>query len=247
MFASILSPCSWYVIPNLAIAGSVFSVPRAEANTPLRSGTCSRSPAASGGWLSAATRPCPFQEGHGSPTLHLSMGTLRTCSDYRVDIRSFDGALPLTGVRAIVSASLENRALGAATTYVDEASGLEVTVEFPVNLINLNEADDEFQICTGPVAVPDLGTWDGEQAHRVFIADVAVSQFDHVEFILRHDVAVAPEERVWMDEPIGRDRLELRDPENPPPGYPPNRPMVKAYHDVIDLPSRNEFWMVDEG
>ena len=46
-----------------------------------------------------------------------------------------------------------------------------------MDLININEEDAEFQVCTGPVVLPDLGTWDGSEVHRVFLADAAISEF----------------------------------------------------------------------
>ena len=92
--------------------------------------------------------------------------------------------------------------------------------------------------------VPDLQTWDGSQVSRVFLAHVAMTRFDHVEFILQRDVAAAPEERQWHDQPRGRDRLELLDPTNEPPGYPPPRPQPTAYNEVWELAARNEFWRV---
>ena len=166
--------------------------------------------------------------------------------DHRIDIRGFQTITELRDPAQIVEASLDNRLLNATTTYRDAASGLSVTIEFPVNLINLNEADSKFQICTGPILLPDMGTWDGTEAHRVFVAHVAVSQMDYVEFILRHEVQAAHEEREWLDQPAGRDRLELRDPDNPPPGYPPARPKLKAYHDVWEMEAENVVLMAED-
>ena len=165
---------------------------------------------------------------------------------HHIDIREFQTPAHLTDVPSIVAASLQNKLLNAICSWVDETTGLTVSVEFPVNLINLNEADAEFQICTGPVVLPDLSTWDGKEAHRVYLAHVALSSFDHVEFILSHEVEASAAERAWLDQPQGRDRLELRDAANQPPGYPPGRPNVRAYHDVWEMASENTVWAVDE-
>ena len=51
---------------------------------------------------------------------------------------------------------------------------LKVILEFPVNLININDEDPEFQICTGPIVLPDLKTWDGLELHQCFVADAAI-------------------------------------------------------------------------
>lgn len=165
---------------------------------------------------------------------------------HQIDIRDFQTADHLMDVPSIVAASLQNKILNAVCTWTDQATGLTVSVEFPVNLINLNEAGAEFQICTGPVVLPDLSTWDGKEAHRVFLAHVALSNFDHVEFILSHEVEASAAERAWLDQPEGRDRLELRDPAVQPPGYPPGRPKLRAYHDVWEMASENTVWMTDD-
>ena len=116
---------------------------------------------------------------------------------------------------------------------------LQVTLEFPVDLININEEDAEFQVCTGPVVLPDLDTWDGGEVHRVFLADAAISGFDHAEFILRREIEAAEREKHWYEAPRGRDRLELNDPENPPPDYPPRRPRPLVYNETWEKETEN--------
>lgn len=160
-------------------------------------------------------------------------------AEHRIDIRTHAVVQELTTVPPIIEATLANSLLNARSTYLDEARGLEVTLEFPVNLINLNVADAEFQVCTGPVLLPDLTTWDGQEVRRVFMAHVALSSFDHVEFILQREVEAAPDERRWLDQPRGRDRLELHDPSRRPPGYPPPRPRPTVYNEVWERPARN--------
>ena len=81
--------------------------------------------------------------------------------------------------------------------------------------------------------------------HRVFVAHAAFSRFDRVEFILRRPVAAAAEERVWLDQTRGRDRLGLIDPDDPPPGYPPARPQPLVYNEAWGLPAQNAVLRVD--
>lgn len=158
---------------------------------------------------------------------------------HKTDVRSFSDVTELTTVREIGEATLANDLLNARSTYQDSTRGLTVTIEYPVNLINVNTDDDEFQVCTGPVIVPDLATWDGQEVQRVFLAHVAFTHFDHVEFILRREVEAAPQERTWLDQPRGRDRWELRDPEQRPPNYPPVRPRPTVYNETWELPATN--------
>jgi len=156
-----------------------------------------------------------------------------------IDIRTFDQVEELSDAASIVKATLANDLLSARSTYRDAARGFSVAVEYPVNLINLNATDAEFQVCTGPVLLPDLATWDGEEVSRIFVAHVAITAFDHVEFILRRAVAAAPEEREWLDKPRGLDRLELIDPNNIPSNYPPSRSQPTAYNEVWELAAEN--------
>ncbi len=159
--------------------------------------------------------------------------------DYSIDIRHFDDAEEITTARDIVEATLANDMMNARCTYRDAERGLTVSIDYPVNLINLNVADDEFQVCTGPVILPDLATWDGSEVTRVFLAHAAITRFDRVEFILRQEVEAADHEKEWLDVPRGLDRFELIDPNNQPSGYPPERPKPKAYNEVWDLESEN--------
>jgi hypothetical protein len=183
--------------------------------------------------ISIAARPSYEQE----PTKASKFST--RLQGHRLDLRTLTDITELTSVREVVQATLDNSLMNARSTYHDDARALTVTVEYPVNLINVNEEDDEFQVCTGPLILPDLATWDGETVHRVFLAHAAFTAFDHVEFILQREVEAADSEREWLDQPRGRDRLELLDPNNQPPGYPPRRPRPTAYNEVWELPASN--------
>ncbi len=159
--------------------------------------------------------------------------------DWHLNLRAFAGEKVWTEVAPIARATLAGAALNARSSYTDARTGLEVELEYPVNVMNLNVADGEFQVCTGPVLLPDLATWDGDTVHRVFFAHAALSRFDRVEFLLRREVEAAPEERTWLDQPRGRDRLELADPGKQPPGYPPARPWPTVFNETWELEGRN--------
>ncbi len=157
--------------------------------------------------------------------------------DHRIDIRRHSDARPLASAAEVVEATLANDILGCATAYEDR--GYKVTVEYPVNLININAETPQFQVCTGPILLPDLDTWNGSEMERVFVADAAITSYDWVEFILRREIDAAPEEREWLDRPRGRDRLELTDPENPPSDYPPSRPKPLVFNETWEMPAAN--------
>ncbi len=183
--------------------------------------------------LQIAARPSTEQEAVNVTPLNAAF------QDHTLDLRTFSGVTTLSHPHQIAEATLANDLLNARSTYQDAERGLTVTVEYPVNLININVDTDEFQVCTGPVIVPDLATWDGHEVNRVFLAHVAFTAFDHVEFILQREVEAAPAEREWLDQPVGRDRLELLDPNRRPPNYPPVRPRPTVYNEIWALPATN--------
>ncbi len=158
---------------------------------------------------------------------------------HEIDIRQYGSEEILSDARDVVDATLNRDLMNGRIAYVDTARNLKVTLEFPVDLININEEDAEFQVCTGPVVLPDLETWGGGEVHRVFLADAAISGFDHAEFILRREIEAAEREKHWYEAPRGRDRLELNDPENPPPDYPPRRPRPLVYNETWEKESEN--------
>ena len=157
--------------------------------------------------------------------------------DFRIDIREYPEVEELTDIEEIVKATLNNDVLSARSTYRN--GGFAVTVEYPVKVMNIHQAGAQFQVCTGPVLLPDLATWNGEEIERVFVAQVAISDFDFVEFILRREVDAAPEDRDWLDRPRGRDRLELINPEDAPKGYPPARPRPLVYNETWEFDAQN--------
>ena len=154
-----------------------------------------------------------------------------------IDIREFDRVKELTDAAEIAKATLNNEILSVRSTYSNQ--GFTVSVEYPVKVMNLNVEGAQFQVCTGPVLLPDLKTWNGSEVERVFVAQAAISDFDFVEFILRREVEAAPEEREWLDRPRGRDRLELIDPDNAPKAYPPPRPKPFVYNETWELVAEN--------
>ncbi len=170
---------------------------------------------------------------------------------HEIDIRQYGPEQILSEARDVVDATLNRDLMNGRIAYRETGQpgqpgqpgrpdlNLKVTLEFPVDLININEEDGEFQVCTGPVVLPDLETWDGSEVHRVFLADAAISGFDHAEFILRREIEAAEREKHWYEAARGRDRLELNDPENPPPDYPPRRPRPLVYNEIWERESEN--------
>lgn len=189
--------------------------------------------------LAIATRPSNEQEDVSRRLLSDAY------QEHKINVRSHQGVSELREAHQVVNATLANDLLNARSTYRDEERGLTIAVEYPVNVININQAPSEFQICTGPVLLPDLETWDGREVTRVFLADAALSHFDHVEFILRREAEASETEREWLDKPRGRDRAELLDPKNRPPGYPHRRTQLTAFNETWELSATNVVMRVE--
>ena len=191
--------------------------------------------------LHIARRPSNEQEASSTKLLSDAF------QGHDITLRSHRDVSELTMASQVVDATLAHDLLNARSTYRDRARGLTIAVEYPINLINLNAADGEFQVCTGPVLLPDLETWDGHDVSRVFLAYAAFSHFDHVEFILQREVAAAESERKWLDQPRGRDRDELLDPENQPPVYPSPRPPPTVFNETWELAATNVVLRAENG
>ena len=97
------------------------------------------------------------------------------------------------------------------------------------------------------VLLPDLATWDGNDVRRVFLAEVALSSFDYVEFILRRAVEPAESELEWLQEVRGRDRNQLADPDNVPADHPPRRWRIHVYNEVWAQPATNVLFRAENG
>jgi hypothetical protein len=151
---------------------------------------------------------------------------------HKLDVRHYDNASTTADPAEIIEATLANDLMTARSTYRDTDRGLSIAIEYPVNLINVNPVDAEYQVCTGPVIVPDLETWDGKNVSRVFLAHVAFTASDYVEFILRREVDPSDSEKQWLTKPRGLDRNALHDPANQPSDYPIRKWQATAYSEV---------------
>ena len=150
------------------------------------------------------------------------------------------GAERLLDGHAVNEATQAGAVINGQATYRDESTGLDIRIEFPIRLMNLHPDSGKFQLCCGPVILPDMATWDGKGVDRVFLAEVALSGFDYVEFILRREIEPAASEKEWFHQVRGRDRLELRDPENKPPELMEvQRPRPHVYHETWALNAEN--------
>jgi hypothetical protein len=195
----------------------------------------------SGEWRMAFSRT--HQVGIAASLDDTSIGSATDLNDafagHTIDIHTHSNVTERLDASSIVKATLANDILNASSSYRDKKTDCLVKLEYPINVMNLNAADGEWQVCTGPVIVPDTGSWNGAQITKVYLAHIAISAFDHLELIFSRPVEVASEVTEWLDKPRGRDRLELRDPQTPPEGYPPKRPRPIVYHDVWELEADN--------
>ena len=80
--------------------------------------------------------------------------------NHTIDIRSYPASEAMEEAAAIAASTFAGDAQNARTVYLDEATGIEVELEYPIKVMNLNPADDQFQVCTraaDPSRPCDLG------------------------------------------------------------------------------------------
>ena len=128
---------------------------------------------------------------------------------FTIDIHHFQTSDPVLTAPDVITATKDAALMNATCVYRKEDLGLTITVEFPIELINYDESNETFQVCTEPLILPDLTTWDGTGLDRVFLAAVAFSTFDQAEFILRREINADETELPWYHEVRGRDRHEV--------------------------------------
>lgn len=154
-------------------------------------------------------------------------------ADHSIEVRTIEGSRELKTSDGVIQATAADELMNGRTTYSDPQRGVTVTLEYPIKLINLQQKEKLFQVCMGPVPLPDLATWDGVCVDRVFLAELAFSDFDYIEFALRRDVEAAQKEKGWLTAVRGRDRRELHDPNKQSPTAMPPRSSLKQYHEII--------------
>ena len=153
---------------------------------------------------------------------------------FKIDIQHFQKTKPLLTAADVIEATKDAALMNATCMYREQKLGLTITVEFPVELINYDEGHGTFQVCTEPLVLPDLTTWDGAGLDRVFLAAVAFGTFDHAEFILRREIEAAERELSWYHEVRGRDRHELHEGATAPSQISLKRPLPLVFNEVWD-------------
>ena len=164
--------------------------------------------------------------------------------DWHVKLNTFPRHKTIVEGRACVEAALDHAILNATSRWSHPGKPVEIEIEYPVHLINLDDALGEFQVCTGPVIVPDMQTWNGDGIGRVFLAHASFSSFDWVEFVLRQEVEASERDKESRSKVSGRDRWELRDSGRlPPEGVAGKRPLLSgltAFHKTMGIRCENE-------
>ncbi len=150
-----------------------------------------------------------------------------------------DGGRVAADVADVMQAVRANQVLNARTTYEDSARGLVVMLEYPIRTINIERTKGQFQVDAGPLALPDIETWDGSGVSRVFLAHAAFSEWSQTEIILRREVEPQAAEEWWW-EVRGRDRRELSDPSKPAGEPPLPRRGPTIYNEALTMAARNE-------
>ena len=85
----------------------------------------------------------------------------------------------------IMDGTLENRSLVGRTEIRAAAYGIRALMEYPLKTMNVLRKPMRYQVDTGPLNVPDLGSTEAMQVERFDITHVVYNRPDKGEFILR--------------------------------------------------------------
>lgn len=99
-------------------------------------------------------------------------------------------ATPLETDRAVVAATKRLVPIVGKTELVDEQSGLRATLEYPVKTMNFHEERQRFQVDTGPLIFPDLGSSEPWLIDRCRLAHTVYNTFDYAEFICKQPTSI---------------------------------------------------------
>lgn len=90
----------------------------------------------------------------------------------------------------IVAALFTNSPVVARTAY--EAAGYRVLLEYPVKIVNFSEREGYYQVDTGPVLFPEIGTGERSLIKGMQLAFVAHNTTDWAEFLVNSPTLVGP-------------------------------------------------------
>lgn len=90
----------------------------------------------------------------------------------------------LAGPADVLRATYDCRPIVAQTEIANAETGLRAIIEYPVKTLNTRRADDTYQIDTGPVAFPDLGTRPDRLVDAISLAFVAFNVPHFADFVV---------------------------------------------------------------
>jgi hypothetical protein len=93
--------------------------------------------------------------------------------------------------KAVVEATLANRAINGRTEIADPAGRTRATMEFPVKTMNVNDLRWAYQVDTGPILLPDFASAKPRMVDRFDLAFAAFNRPDEAWFVIKEPTAVA--------------------------------------------------------
>lgn len=108
-----------------------------------------------------------------------------------LQIRTRADAALLDDDAAVVEATRAGRPIVAVSEISDTATGIRATLEYPVKTMNVARNPDRFQVDTGPLILPNVGSSAARGVDRLDLAHVVYWKRDRAEFVVRAPVPVA--------------------------------------------------------
>ena len=93
--------------------------------------------------------------------------------------------------KAVVAATLANRAINGRTEVADPSGRYRAVIEFPVKTMNVNDIRRAYQVDTGPILLPDFTSAKARMVERFVLAFVAYNGPDEAWFVIQEPTAVA--------------------------------------------------------
>lgn len=113
-------------------------------------------------------------------------------TDLAVHLLPLDRSTPLTGYEDIRTAVLTQQPITCRTSYVANDGVMQVALEYPAKIVNVQHDRPNWQIDTGPIMVPDFGVTTALFVDRLELAYIVFNSWDWAEVLERRPTPVTP-------------------------------------------------------
>lgn len=95
---------------------------------------------------------------------------------------------------AIIQATLANRRLNGYSEIADPTGRFQVTIDYPIKTINVNDRRNIYQVDTGPLLLPNSEAQKEYAVQQFQLAFIAYSKPDEAYFVIQEPTPVNPDQ-----------------------------------------------------